>query len=95
MLELGNEFMMALFIGSTSFAGLTAVVIGQVINSSHPKRAELKKFLAFSFAAGILAATFAFAWFALQDAWLTLLAVLAFYAQVIWCWAVTWHFWTT
>jgi hypothetical protein len=95
MLDLSKEFMMALFIGATSFAGLTAVVMGQVINSNHARREGIKKFLAYSFAAGIIAAFFSFAWFLSQNGLLQLIAVIAFFAQIVWCWIVTWTFWTT
>ena len=92
-LSLGRDFMMALFIGSTSFAGLIAVVIGQVIKSNHNRKIAIRNSLANSFAAGIIAAAFSFAWFLEQNGFLQLFAVIAFFVQLILCWSGAWTFW--
>jgi hypothetical protein len=94
MIELSGEAMMALFISSTAFTGLTAIVVGQVLRRDDAQRAMAKELIA-SFAAGIAAAVFSFGWFWAQYLVFQLIATIAFLVQLALCCSGVRHFWRT
>ncbi len=63
MVEVGNELMMAVLVASTAFAGLTGVVIWQVMQNGSVVGRALRWCLGLSFFLGTLATLFAILWF--------------------------------
>lgn len=93
-----EEFMRAILVVSTTFAGLTGVVIGQIMVSPMldiRKKIPLKKLLAYCFALGFVSILFTVVWFFYNDLLWQLLAVIFFFFQLICFWFIVFRFWTT
>ncbi len=91
------ELMMAIIVASTTFVGLTGVVIGQTISGNHlsvVKRKSLRRRLVyFPVAFGVIATMSAVAWLSTQDPRWQLAAVTFFGLQMVSFWVIALRFW--
>ena len=91
------ELMMAIIVASTTFIGLTGVVIGQTISGNHlsvVKRKSLRRRLVyFPVAFGVIATMSAVAWLSTQVALWQLAAATFFGLQMISFWVIALRFW--
>jgi hypothetical protein len=91
------ELMMAIIIASTTFIGLTGVVIGQTIGSSYlsvVKRKKLRtRLVYFPLAFGVVATMCAVGWLSGQNPLLELIASVFFGFQMVSFWGIAFRFW--
>jgi len=90
-----KELMMAVLTASTALAGLTGVVIGQIVQSGLVNRMKfwLRIPLIFSFLLAILAVTYAIAWFTSPSDLDKVVSLLLFAGQLVLFSAVSATFW--
>jgi len=79
-----KELMMAILTSSTALAGLSAVVVGQVIQTRIAKKVKnwFRILLTLTLLVAILAITYTFAWFSSPTAGERLAATLCFTGQI-------------
>ena len=91
------ELMMAVIIASTTFIGLTGVVIGQTISGNHLSVVKRKKLRAglvyFPLAFGVIATMSAVAWLSTQHPLWELMAAAFFGFQMVAFWGIAFRFW--
>jgi len=91
------ELMMAIIIASTTFVGLTGVVVGETIGGNHlsvVKRTKLRRRLVYyPLAFGVISIMSAIAWFATQKAGWEITAALLFSLQMVSFWVIAFRSW--
>lgn len=91
------ELMMAVIIASTTFVGLTGVVIGQTISGNYlsvVKRKKLRtRLVYFPLAFGVIATMSAVGWLATQYPLWELMAAAFFGFQMVSFWGIAVRFW--
>ena len=98
-----SELMMAIIVASTAFAGLTVVVIGQVIRltavseTTDAKLKQIKHYLTWSFLTGTIVVLLAICWFIFNSPSSNLIilkyiTIIAFLGQVDSLWAIAFRF---
>lgn len=97
MIQHPIDLMMAIIISSTTFVGLTGVVIGQTLQGNHlsvVKRKKLRAWLVFlPLASGVIAIMCAISWLSRQSLWDALISEVFFGVQMISFWIIALSFW--
>lgn len=91
------ELITSILIASTTFVGLTGVVVGQTLSGNHlsvVKRKKLRARLVYlPLLFGVITTMFSVGWLASQNPWFEILAMVFFGFQMVSFWGIAVRFW--